>query len=166
MTYSAEVARHAPFGICTLSGYGFSLCTQRSWGNVAEQINEQGIDWDGNECTFYSNYELLKGEAEVCIVLLVLRVVHNAIEHHVSEHRGEEEGERTRQTLDPGEGLLRGAYKDAQPEVVVPEVLQIETDAHRTSGMYTVQNTLKGTPSIPQTYLSSSVAWGLNLKVG
>ena len=25
---------------------------------------------------------------------------------------------------------------------------------------------LKGTPSIPETYLSSSVAWGLNLRVG
>ena len=24
----------------------------------------------------------------------------------------------------------------------------------------------KGTPSIPETYLSSSVAWGLNLRVG
>ena len=26
--------------------------------------------------------------------------------------------------------------------------------------------TIKGTPSIPETYLSSSVAWGLNLRVG
>ena len=25
---------------------------------------------------------------------------------------------------------------------------------------------IKGTPSIPETYLSSSVAWGLNLRVG
>ena len=28
------------------------------------------------------------------------------------------------------------------------------------------QEWLKGTPSIPETYLSSSVAWGLNLRVG
>ena len=28
------------------------------------------------------------------------------------------------------------------------------------------QITIKGTPSIPETYLSSSVAWGLNLRVG
>ena len=29
-----------------------------------------------------------------------------------------------------------------------------------------VTRILKGTPSIPETYLSSSVAWGLNLRVG
>ena len=34
------------------------------------------------------------------------------------------------------------------------------------SAQHTVGYVLKGTPSIPQTYLSSSVAWGLNLRVG
>ena len=54
-------------------------------------------------------------------------------------------------------------------------MIHIRGDAMLTIGPYGSAGTciinyappqIKGTPSIPETYLSSSVAWGLNLRVG